>query len=66
MAGGVATLSDGGLLDGGESESLVDPTPRTKGGSPHRITEFGKREIAYTDLLQVVKMHAYMCECVDA
>lgn len=66
-AGGVATLSDGGLLDGGESESPVDPTPRTKGGSPHRITEFGN-EIAYTDLLQVAKMRGYMyvCGCVRA
>lgn len=47
----------------GSPESPVDPTPRTKGGSPHRDPVVWKRD-PYTDLLGVVKMHA--CTCVYA
>lgn len=58
MVGSVATLSDGGLPDGGEPESPLDPTPRTKGGSPHR--DPGVWANGDTDLLGISKTHAYM------
>lgn len=63
MVGSVATLSDGGLPDGGEPESPVDPTPRTKGGSPHR--DPGVWENGDTDLLRIAKTHAntHVCVC---
>lgn len=67
--GSVATLSDGGLPDGGERESPVDPTPRTKGGSPHR--DPGVWENGDTDLLGIAKtprthimyIRVYVCMC---
>lgn len=48
VVGSVATLSsDGGLPDGGVPESPVDPTLRTKGGSPHWSPGVWERDCLY-------------------
>lgn len=47
VEGSVATLSDGGLPDGGVPESPVDPTPWTKGGSPHWSPGVWERDRLY-------------------
>jgi len=47
VVGSVATLTDGGLPDGGVSESPVDPTLRTKGGSPHWSPGVWERDCLY-------------------
>lgn len=56
VVGSVATLSDGGLPDGGVPESPGRSDAANKGWlTPLESPEFGN-EIAYTDLLQVAKM----------
>lgn len=62
MVGRVATLSDGGLPDGGVPERPGRSDAANKGWlTPLETPEFGN-EIAYTDLLGVAKMRArYMC-----
>lgn len=47
VVGSVATLSDGGLPDGGVPESPADPTPRTKGDSPHGDPGVWERDRLY-------------------